>query len=94
MVISYQSATGVATTIIKGRFPLMTYTDVFTCKLRVEERITAGDLRNPAEGSKKLLIYSVNIHPRNTLNPANCTTKSSPKERAGWIAAILMQLDN
>ena len=94
MVISYQSASGAITTIIRGRFPLRTYKDVLTGKLRVEKRMTAGDQRNPADESKKLLIYSANIHPRNTLNPANCTTKSSPKESVGLIVAVLPQLDN
>lgn len=55
--------------------------------------MTAGDLRNPAEGSKKQLIYSANMHPRSVLNASKCTTKSSPRERATWIATVLPQLD-
>jgi len=64
LVVSYQSTAGATTTIIRGRFPLMAYKDVLTGRLRVEERMTVGDLRNPTEGSKKLLIYTTNIRHR------------------------------
>ena len=57
LVISYQTAAGAAGAIIRGRFPLMTYKDALTCRLKVEERMTAGDMRQPAEVSKKMLIY-------------------------------------
>ena len=70
LVISYQTAAGAIATISRHRFPLMTYKDVLTCKLKVEEKMTAGYLRNPMEGSKKLLIYSANMHPRSILNLA------------------------
>ena len=56
--------------------------------------MTARDLWNPLEGSKKMLIYSANIYSISLLNSAGCTVKSTPMERAAWIAATLPQLDN
>ena len=82
LVISYQTATGAIATISRHKFPIMTYKDALTGKLKVDEIMKVGDLRNPSEGTKKLLIYSANMHPRNALNPANCTAKSSPRDRA------------
>ena len=70
LVISYQIAAGAISTISRHRFPLMTYKDALTCRLNVDEKMTPGDLRNPAEGSNKLLIYSANMHPRSILSPA------------------------
>ena len=61
---------------------------------KVDERMTTRDMRHPAEGSKKMLIYSASIHPRSILNPVGCTSKFTYKERAAWIAATLPQLDN
>ena len=92
-MISYQTAVGAIAAIIMHRFPVMTYKDALTCRLKVDEKMTAWDLRNSAEGSKKLLIYSANMHPRNILNPANCNAKSSPRDKATWIATMLPQLD-
>ena len=94
LVISYQTAAGATSAIIRGRFPLMTYKDALTRRLKVEERMRAGDMRQPAEGSKKMLIYSASIHPKSILNPAGCTANFTPKERASWIAATMPQLDN
>jgi hypothetical protein len=54
----------------------------------------AKDLRQPAEGSKKLLSYSANMHPRSILSPTTCTTKSSPRDGAAWITIVLPQMDN
>ena len=71
----------------------MTYKDALTGKLKANEKMTAGDLRNLSEWSKKLLIYSANMHPRSILNPSNCTVKSSPRDRATWIATMLPKLD-
>ena len=71
----------------------MSYKDALTDKLMVDEKMIAEDLRNPAEGSKKLPIYSANMHPRNILHPTNCTAKSSPRDRVTWIATMLPQLD-
>ncbi len=61
---------------------------------KVVERMTTRDMRHPAEGRKKMLIYSASIHPRSILNPVGCTSKFTYKERAAWIAATLPQLDN
>jgi hypothetical protein len=93
LVISYRTAAGAIAIISKQKFPIMTYKDALTGKLKVDENMTAGDLRNPSTGTKKLLIYSANMHPRSALNPANCTAKSSPRDRANWIASMLTQLD-
>ena len=82
LVISYQTAAGAIAAIIRHKFPIMTYKDALTGKLKVDENMTAGDLRNPSTGTKKLLIYSANMHQRIALNPANCTTKSSPGDTA------------
>jgi hypothetical protein len=71
----------------------MTYKDALTGRLKMNEKMKARDLRNTAEGSKKLLIYSANMHMRSVLNPSNCTAKSSPRERATWITTMLPQLD-
>ena len=51
LVILYQTAAGAAATIIKGRFSLMTYKDALTGKLKVEERMTTGDMRQPSDRS-------------------------------------------
>jgi hypothetical protein len=93
LVISYQTAAGAIAAICRHKFPVMTYKDALTGKLKVDENMTARDLRDPSEGTKKLLIYSANMHPRNALNPTNCKAKSSPRDRANWIASMLTQLD-
>lgn len=69
IVISHQTAAGAIATMSRHKFPLMTYKDALTGKLKVDYKMTAGYLRNPAEGSNNLMIYSVNMHPRNVLNP-------------------------
>jgi len=51
----------------------MTYKDALSGRLKVEERMTTWDMRQPAEGSKKILIYSASIHPKSILNPTGCT---------------------
>ena len=94
LVISYQTAAGAAGAIIRGKFPLMTFKDALTSRLKVEERMIAGDMRQPPEGNKKMIICSASIYPKSILNPAGCTTKSIPKERAAWIAATMPQLYN
>ena len=70
MVISYQTAAGATATVMRGRFPLMTYKDALTSRLKVEEQMTVGVMRQPAEGSKKMLIYSASIHPKCVINPS------------------------
>ena len=45
MVISYESATGEASTIARNTFPQMTYKDALTCRDKVDEKMTAGDFR-------------------------------------------------
>jgi hypothetical protein len=82
LVISYQAAAGAISIISRHKFPIMTYKDALTGKLKVDENRTAGDLRNPSTGTTKLLIYSANMHLRSALNPTKCTTKSSPRDRA------------
>jgi hypothetical protein len=72
----------------------MTYKNALTCRLKVEERMSGRDLRQPSEGSKKLLIYAANMHPRIILSPTTCTSKSSPRDNASWLASVLPQLDN
>jgi len=69
LVISYQIAAGVAACIIRGRVPLMKYKDALTSRLKVEGRMTTWDMRQPTEGSKKMLIYSASIHLKRILNP-------------------------
>ena len=93
LVISYQTATGALTTICRHTFPVMTYKDALTGKLKVDENMIARDLQNPSEGLKKLLIYSANMHPRSALNPAKCIAKNSPRDRANWVASMLTQMD-
>jgi hypothetical protein len=93
LVISYQTAAGVIAAISKHKFSIMTYKDALTGKLKVDENMTTGDLRNPSTGTENLLIYSANMHPRSALNPTNCTAKSSPMDRANWIASMLTQMD-
>ena len=44
LVISYQTAAGAIATINRHIFPLMTYKDALTCKLKVDEKMTAEDL--------------------------------------------------
>ena len=46
------------------------------------------------KGSKKLLGYGSNMHPRNIFSPTTCTSKSSPRDRAAWMPTISPQLDN
>ena len=92
-MISYQAVAGAIATTSMHRCPLMAYKDALTGRLKVEEKMTTRYLRSPMEGSKKLLIYSANMHPRSILNPSNCTTNSSPMYRATWIANMLPQLD-
>ena len=41
-----------------------------------------------------MLIYSASIHPKSILNPEGCSSKSTPKGRAAWIAATMPHLDN
>jgi hypothetical protein len=94
LVISYQNATGVIATILRNRFPLMTYKNALTCRLKVDEKMNARDLRQPSEGSKKLLIYAADMHPRSIFSPTTCIAKSSPRERAALIATTLPQMDN
>ena len=94
LVISYQTAAGAAASIIRGKFPLMTYKDALTCKLKFDERMTTRYMRHLAEGSKKMRVYLASTHPISILSPAGCTSKSTCKERATWIAATLPQLDN
>ena len=89
LVISYQTAAGAIASMSRHIFPLMTYKDALTRRFKVDGKTTAGDLRNPAEGSKKLLIYSTNMHPRSILHPTNCTAKSRPMDRATCIATML-----
>ena len=55
LVISYQTAAGAIATISMHKFPIMTYKDALTGKLKVDENMRAGGLRNPSEGTKKLL---------------------------------------
>jgi hypothetical protein len=93
LIISYQTAAGAIAAISRHRSPLMTYKDALTGRLKVDENMSARELRNPSEGSKKRLIYSVNMHMRNALNPSNCTAKSSPRDKSSWIASMLTQLD-
>jgi len=66
----------------------MTYKDALICRLKIDEKITGNDLRQPAEEIKKLLIHSANMHPRNILSPTTCTTKSGPWDTAACIASI------
>ena len=94
MVISYQRVAGAVATIVRNMFPLLSYKDALTCRLKVDKKVKSRDLRQPVEGSKKLLIYAVNMHPRNILSPTTCTTKNSPRDMAVWLASILPQLDN
>ncbi len=69
----------------------MTYKDALIDRLKVEEIMTAGDLRAPSEGTKKLLIYSAHMHKRSALDQR--TAKSSPRDGANWITSMLTQLD-
>jgi len=92
IVISYQTAAGAIAAIRRHKFPIITYKDALTGKLKVDENMTVGDLRNPSEETKKLLIYSANLHPHSALNPTNCTAKSSPSDRANRITSMLTQL--
>jgi hypothetical protein len=41
----------------------MTYKDALTGRLKFDERMAIGDLRQPVEGSEKLLIYAAIMHP-------------------------------
>jgi len=41
LVISYQTATGAVAAIVRNRFPLMTYKDALTCRLKVDETMAA-----------------------------------------------------
>jgi len=77
LVISYQTAARAIASITIHRFPLMTYKDALTGRLKVDENMIARDLRNPSEGPKKLIIYSANMHSRSALNPTNCTAKAA-----------------
>ena len=56
--------------------------------------MAARDLQQPSKGSKKLLIYAANMHPRSILSPTTCTPRSSPRDKATGIATTLPQLDN
>jgi hypothetical protein len=40
LVISYQTAAGAIATISRHRFPMMTYKEALTCRLKVEEKVT------------------------------------------------------
>ena len=71
----------------------MTYKDALIGRLKVDEKMTVGELRNPTKGSEKLLFYAANRHLRIILNPPSCTAKSSPRDRATWIATMLPHLD-
>ena len=82
LVMFYQTIAGAVTAIIENRFPLVTYKDALTCRLKVDGKMTARDLRKLAEGSKKVLIHAVNTHPLSILSPTTCTAKSSPRGRA------------
>ena len=81
LLISYQTAAVAIASINRHRFPLINYKDALTCRLKVVEKMTTRDLRNPAEGSKKLLIYSANTHPRSILHPVEGTDSVKPRFR-------------
>ena len=82
MVIYYQTTSGAFATIIKHKFPLMTYKDALTGRLKVDEKMTVRDLKQPKKGSKKLLIYAANMQPHNILSPTTCTSEASPRDKA------------
>ena len=44
LVISYQTAAGLIAAIGRQKFPIMTYKDALTGKLKFDENMTAGDL--------------------------------------------------
>jgi hypothetical protein len=69
LVVSYKTAAGATSAIVKRRFQITCYTEPDTGRLRVDPALTAGIIACSHTGAKKILIYDAYVHPQSDLDP-------------------------
>jgi hypothetical protein len=93
ITISFNTAAGAVTAIVKRMFLITYYTEPNTGRLRLDEALTAGDPSSAKKRVKKILIYHIFMHPLSSLDPSKCGMGITAMDRTTWVATTLKLLE-